>query len=73
MQNYCESTHAWTKAVIDSVEMRNLPTSIKILDEKIFVAYGYQDEIQVFDLDGYLWKFGSSGTEAGQCLIDLLY
>ena len=46
---------------------RNLPTSIEIMDEKIFVAYGFQDEIQVFDLDGnYLWKFGSSGTELGQ-------
>ena len=68
MQNYCESTHTWTKAVIDcTVEMRNLPTSIEIIDEKIFVAYGFQDEIQVFDLDGnYLWKFGSSGTQAGQ-------
>ena len=68
IQNYCESTHAWTKAVTDcAVEMRNLPTSIEIIDEKIFVAYGFQDEIQVFDLDGvYLWKFGGSGTESGQ-------
>ena len=50
-----------------TTEMRNLPTSIEIIDEKIFVAYGFQDEIQVFDLDGnYLWKFGSSGTQAGQ-------
>jgi DNA-binding beta-propeller fold protein YncE len=68
MQNYCESTHTWTKDVIDCTnEMRNLPTSIEIIDEKIFVAYGFQDEIQVFDLDGnYLWKFGSSGNQAGQ-------
>ena len=68
IQNYCDSTHTWTKAVTDcTVEMRNLPTSIEIIDEKIFVAYGFQDEIQVFDLDGnYLWKFGSSGTQAGQ-------
>ena len=68
IQNYCDSTHAWTKAVTDcTVEMRNLPTSIEIIDEKIFAAYGFQDEIQVFDLDGnYLWKFGSSGTQAGQ-------
>ena len=29
-------------------EMRNLPTSIEIIDEKIFVAYGFQDEIQIF-------------------------
>jgi len=68
IQNYCDSTHTWTKPVIDCTnEMRNLPTSIEIIDEKIFVAYGFQDEIQVFDLDGnYLWKFGSSGTQAGQ-------
>jgi uncharacterized protein YjbI with pentapeptide repeats/DNA-binding beta-propeller fold protein YncE len=50
-----------------ALENRNLPTSIEIIGEKIFVAYGFQDEIQVFDLDGnYLWKFGSSGTQAGQ-------
>ena len=49
-----------------ALENRNLPTSIEIIDEKIFVAYGFQDEIQVFDLNGvYLWKFGSSGTQAG--------
>ena len=68
IQNYCVNTNAWTKAVPDCTpEMRNLPTSIEIIDEKIFVAYGFQDEIQIFDLDGnYLWKFGSSGTQAGQ-------
>ena len=68
IQNYCDTTHTWTKAVADcTVEMRNLPTSIEIIDERIFVAYGFQDEIQVFDLDGnYLWKFGGSGTQAGQ-------
>jgi uncharacterized protein YjbI with pentapeptide repeats/DNA-binding beta-propeller fold protein YncE len=50
-----------------ALEDRNLPTSIEIMGGKIFVAYGFQDEIQVFDLDGnYLWKFGSSGTQAGQ-------
>jgi DNA-binding beta-propeller fold protein YncE len=50
-----------------ALENRNLPTSIEIVAEKIFVAYGFQDEIQVFDLDGnYLWKFGSSGTQVGE-------
>ena len=50
-----------------ALKNRNLPTSIEIIGEKIFVAYGFQDEIQVFDLVGnYLWKFGSSGTQAGQ-------
>ena len=67
IQNYCDSTHTWTKETDCTTEMRNLPTSIEIIGEKIFVAYGFQDEIQVFDLDGnYLWKFGSSGTQAGQ-------
>jgi len=68
IQNYCESTHTWTKDIADCTnEMRNLPTSIEIINKKIFVAYGFQDEIQVFDLDGvYLWKFGSSGTKTGQ-------
>ena len=37
IQNYCDSTHAWTKAVTDcTVEMRNLPTSIKIIERKNF-------------------------------------
>ena len=61
LQEYCETIE------VCAVENRNLPTSIKIIDEKIFVAYGFQDEIQVFDLGGnYLWKFGSFGTQAGQ-------
>nr|AIF12243.1 tripartite motif-containing protein 71 (TRIM71) [uncultured marine thaumarchaeote KM3_54_H01]AIF12325.1 tripartite motif-containing protein 71 (TRIM71) [uncultured marine thaumarchaeote KM3_55_A12] len=67
IQNHCDSTHNWTAATDCTTDMRNLPTSIEIIDEKIFVAYGFQDEIQVFDLDGnYLWKFGSSGTQAGE-------
>jgi len=68
IQNYCDSTNAWTADVPDcTTKMRNLPTSIVIIDKKIFVAYGFQDEIQVFDLEGnYLWKFGSLGTQAGQ-------
>ena len=61
IQNYC------LRSEVCELENRNLPTSIKIIEEKIFVAYGFQDEIQVFDLDGmYLWKFGSSGTQVGQ-------
>ena len=61
IQVYC------IRSEVCALENRNLPTSIKIIDEKIFVAYGFQDEIQVFDLDGtYLWKFGNSGTQAGQ-------
>ena len=61
IQRHCE------RIEVCAVEDRNLPTSIEVIDEKIFVAYGFQDEIQVFDLDGnYLWRFGSSGTQAGQ-------
>ena len=61
MQTFCESSEVC--ALMD----RNLPSSIAVMDEKIFVAYGWQDHIQVFDLDGnYLWKFGSSGAQAGQ-------
>ena len=61
IQVHCENSE------VCALKNRNLPTSIAIIDEKIFVAYGFQDEIQVFDLDGnYLWKFGSSGTQAGQ-------
>jgi len=52
---------------IQGLEIKNLPSSIVVIEEKIFVAYGWADHIQVFDLNGnYLWKFGSSGTQAGQ-------
>ena len=61
IQRHCERSEVC--ALMD----RNLPSSIAVIDEKIFVAYGWADHIQVFDLDGnYLWKFGSSGAQAGQ-------
>ena len=61
IQKYCERSEVC--ALMD----RNLPSSTAVIDEKIFVAYGWQDQIQVFDLDGnYLYKFGSSGTQTGQ-------
>ena len=61
IQKYCERSEVC--ALMD----RNLPSSIAVIDEKIFVAYGWQDQIQVFDLNGnFLWKFGSSGAQAGQ-------
>ena len=61
IQVYCP------RSEVCALENRNLPTSIEIVDGKIFVAYGFQDEIQVFDLNyNYLWKFGSSGTQAGE-------
>jgi len=61
IQKYCERNEVCT--LMD----RNLPSSITVIDEKIFVAYGWQDQIQVFDLNGnFLWKFGNSGAQAGQ-------
>ena len=61
IQKYCATVEGCP------LKDRNLPTSIAVIDEKIFVAYGWQDQIQVFNLNGnYLWKFGSSGTQAGQ-------
>jgi len=61
IQKYCATVEGCP------LKDRNLPSSIAVMDEKIFVAYGWQDQIQVFDLNGnYLWKFGSSGTQAGQ-------
>ena len=66
--HYCKSTHNWSQTNPDCPNtMRNLPTSIAILNEKIFVSYGFQDEIQVFDLNGnFLSKFGSSGNQKGE-------
>ena len=65
---YCESTHTWASSNPDCpYAMRNLPTSVSILDEKIFVSYGLQDDIQIFDLNGkFLSKFGSSGNQKGE-------
>ena len=52
IQKYCATVEGCP------LKDRNLPSSIAVIDEKIFVAYGWQDQIQVFDLNGnYLWKF----------------
>ena len=68
ISHYCESTHTWAPSNPDCPNtMRNLPTSIAILNEKIFVSYGFQDDIQIFDLNGnFLSKFGSSGNQKGE-------
>jgi len=68
ISHYCESTHTWSPSNPDCPNtMRNLPTSITIFNEKIFVSYGFQDEIQIFDLKGnFLSKFGSSGNQKGE-------
>ncbi len=65
---YCKSTHTWAQSNPDCPNtMRNLPTSIAIFNEKIFVSYGFQDDIQIFDLNGkFLSKFGSSGNQKGE-------
>jgi uncharacterized protein YjbI with pentapeptide repeats len=68
ISHYCESTHTWAPNNPDCPHtMRNLPTSVTILNEKIFVSYGFQDDIQIFDLNGiFLSKFGSSGNQKGE-------
>ena len=61
IQEHCETIE------VCALKDRNLPTSIAFIDKKIFVAYGFQDNIQIFDLDGnFLYKFGSSGAQVGQ-------
>ena len=65
IQFECLTTHTWTKTTGCSNEHRNLPTSIAKLNEKIFVAYGWQNEIQVFNSQGeYLYKFGQMGNKS---------
>lgn len=68
LAHHCESTHSWiSKNTNCPSELRNLPTSIAILNEKIFVSYGFQDEIQEFTLNGkFLSKFGNTGNAKGE-------
>jgi len=68
LSHYCKTTNNWTASNPDcTYTMKNLPTSIAILNEKIFVSYGFQDDIQIFDLNGkFLSKFGSSGNQKGE-------
>ncbi|MGY5148964.1 MAG: pentapeptide repeat-containing protein [Candidatus Nitrosopumilus sp. bin_68KS] len=68
IQEYCDTTNTWTDTTENCFsEMRNLPTSIAFLDEQIFVAYGFQNHIQVFDLQGqFLYKFGNSGSNENE-------
>ena len=65
LQNECLTTNTWTIPTDCKNSLRNLPTSLTILDNKIFVSYGFQNDIQIFDLDGnFIKKFGQTG--AGQ-------
>jgi len=65
IQHNCDSTNLYSKTIESCpIEKRNLPTSIVILDENIFVAYGFQNDIQVFDMEGnFLYKFGKTGNQ----------
>ena len=67
IQFECETTNTWAKSTDCLNEHRNLPTSIAKLNEKIFVAYGWQNEIQIFNSEGeYLYKFGQKGNKSGE-------
>ena len=67
IQFQCHTTNAWTVSTNCVDQYRNLPTSIAKIQEKIFVAYGWQNEIQVFDSKGeYLYKFGQKGNNEGE-------
>ena len=67
LQNDCHTRNTFTIEIDCNNNLRNLPTSVGILDNKIFTAFGFQDEIQIFDLNGnYIKKFGKSGSEQGE-------
>ena len=67
LQNECETTNTFTKITDCDTTLRNLPTSLAILDEKIFVSYGFQNDIQIFDLNGnFIKKFGQTGDGQGE-------
>ena len=68
-QNYCAGVNAFTSEKENcDTSLRNLPTSTVILDDKLFVAYGFQNEIQVFDIieKTFLFKFGSIGDDESE-------
>ena len=66
-QNVCETTNTFTKETDCNTSLRNLPTSLAILDEKIFVSYGFQNDIQIFDLNGdFIKKIGQTGDGQGE-------
>ena len=71
LQHECDAAHAFAPADLFQddcpLEHRNLPTSVAVLSDKIFVAYGFQNEIQVFDMNGtFLYNFGSLGDSSGE-------
>ena len=69
IQNFCDGVNAFTQERADCPNnLRNLPTSLAIIDEKIFVAYVFQNMIQVFDMNNFefLHSFGESGNKPGK-------
>ena len=70
IQNFCDGVNTFTP--INTVcpnNLRNLPTSLAIINENIFVAYGFQNMIQVFDMNGeFLHSFGESGNQPGELI-----
>ena len=68
-QNFCTGVNAFTSEKEDCPpNLRNLPTSTVILDNKLYVAYGFQNEIQVFDMieKKFLFRFGDIGSNEGE-------
>jgi len=69
LQNFCSGVNAFTSEKEDCpTNLRNLPTSTVVLDDKLYVAYGFQNEIQVFDMieKNFLFKFGNMGSNEGE-------
>ena len=67
LQYPCATTNGFIDSTDCPYPSRNLPTSLSLLDEKIFVNYGFANNIQIFDLDGNFVKtFGSFGKEQGE-------
>ena len=71
LQHKCDAVHVFAPGHLFQddcpLEHRNLPTSSAVLSDKIFVAYGFQNEIQVFDMNGtFLYNFGILGNASGE-------
>ena len=72
-QNFCDGVNAFTPETYPGItedcsdDLRNIPTSLAIINDKIFTAYGMQHEIQIFDKNGkYLTSFGIKGNNDGE-------
>ena len=72
-QNFCDGVNAFTPETYSGIaedcsdDLRNIPTSLAIINDKIFTAYGMQHEIQIFDKNGkYVTSFGIKGNNDGE-------